>query len=234
HSTLRTRVSAFQNALLQCDPPIRGLDHSIVIDPRRLHLTLGVMSLNQDSTETVPASSTEQEPKMVADALKLLQSLEPSIASILQGRNTVKIRLDRMDILKPERDGAAHVLYLGPSQLPNDEEDTRLQAVSGELLVHQSFKDAGYITETRPLKLHCTILNTSHRRPRSRLAFSYSDILSSTAMTSILTDAGRVEEEMSGEVKVRFGIFNVGSIELWEMGSHGENNEYVSCGGIRL
>ena len=47
--------------------------------------------------------------------------------------------------------------------------------------IHQEFKKAGYITENRPLKLHCTILNTSHRRPRRREPFSYEDVLKSSA-----------------------------------------------------
>ncbi|KAF8998280.1 hypothetical protein BDQ17DRAFT_819876 [Cyathus striatus] len=43
-------------------------------------------------------------------------------------------------------------------------------------LVHQTFKWEGYIIENRPLTLHCTIINTSHRRPRNlRLPFSYTD-----------------------------------------------------------
>lgn len=35
-------------------------------------------------------------------------------------------------------------------------------------------------------------------------------------------------------VSVNLGIFNVEEIQLWVMGSHGPNNEYISCGGIVL
>ena len=38
-------MSSFTSALLSQSPPIAGLDASIVIPARRLHLTLGVMSL---------------------------------------------------------------------------------------------------------------------------------------------------------------------------------------------
>lgn len=35
-------------------------------------------------------------------------------------------------------------------------------------------------------------------------------------------------------VSVNFGVFIVEEIQLWVMGSHGPNNEYISCGGIVL
>ncbi|KAF8721823.1 hypothetical protein AX14_010157 [Amanita brunnescens Koide BX004] len=205
HQNLRTRVAAFQNDLLAANPPIAGLDRSIVIDPRRLHITLGVMTLYPDG------------PHSVESALSLLQSLQPSIAVLLQGKNAVKVRLDSLDILKPDRDRSnAHVLFLGPSTL--DDDGARLQAVCN--LVNKAFADAGFITETRPLKLHCTILNTTYRRPRSRMPFSYADILASTAYNTVHT-AG-------------FGTYDIRRIELLRMGSYGPNNEYVSCGGTEL
>lgn len=128
HSTLRTRVANFQNGLLAANPPIAGLDRSIAVDPRRLHLTLGVMALSTDGPHTVES------------ALTLLQSLQPSIAVLLQGRNSVMVRLDSLDILKPDRNRSnAHVLFLGPSTL-DDDDGVRLQAVcSAHLLNFQRF-----------------------------------------------------------------------------------------------
>ena len=35
-------------------------------------------------------------------------------------------------------------------------------------------------------------------------------------------------------VSVNLGDFLVEEIQLWIMGSHGPNNEYISCGGIVL
>ena len=117
HSVLRTRVATFQNDLLNATPPIAGLDRSIAIDPRRLHLTLGVMALGGDQSKTLET------------ALDLLRSLQPSIAVLLQGRNSVKVRLDSLDILKPDRDYKnAHVLFSGPSTL-DDDDSARLEAV---------------------------------------------------------------------------------------------------------
>ncbi|KAF8060269.1 hypothetical protein FPV67DRAFT_1707687 [Lyophyllum atratum] len=55
--TLRSRITAFQTHLFQpgAHPDgtrkalIRGLDNSIVIDPMRFHLTLGVMALDEEA-----------------------------------------------------------------------------------------------------------------------------------------------------------------------------------------
>jgi len=201
---LRTKVTSFQRSLFDADGKalVRGLDKTIVIDPRRLHLTLGVMALDNDT-------------RTVSDALKLLESTQPELRSLLEEHRTVKVKLETLDVLKIEKrndeDISAHVLYLGVNEADHDSE--RLKRVCNK--VHQTFRTAGYITETRPLKLHCTILNTSHRRPRSREAFSWSDIQKMAAVQS-------------------FGMYDAGRIELWKMGSHNANNEYESCGGVDL
>ncbi|KIL57178.1 hypothetical protein M378DRAFT_172051 [Amanita muscaria Koide BX008] len=169
-----------------------------------------------------------EEGKTVQAALDLLHTLRPSISEILNGSPSVKVRLDTMDVLKSnnvEGNVNAHVLFLGPRGV--HEEDKRLWNVCN--LINQSFRSAGFVTDTRPLKLHCTILNTSHRRPRGNIPFSYSDILASDVGRNVLVPA-----PASGTTAraVNFGTYDVGRVELWEMGSHGHNNEYVSCGGI--
>ncbi|KAG6914519.1 hypothetical protein DXG01_016828 [Tephrocybe rancida] len=74
----------------------------------------------------------------------------------------------------------ADILYLAPQETPV------LRQIAD--LVNKTFKKAGYITETRPLKLHCTVLNTSKRRPsRNRgQPFSYSDLLHSNTLQQLL------------------------------------------------
>lgn len=101
HESLRDLVSSFQSSLLESDPPISGLDPTIVIDPRRLHITLGVMALDKEeeadtlnqeansanpTTEPDPSATPADAPpakKTVATALELLTSLKPRITSIL-------------------------------------------------------------------------------------------------------------------------------------------------------
>ena len=42
-----------------------------------------------------------------------------------------------------------------------------------------------------------------------------------------LANAGKVEVDS-------LGTYDVREVQLWVMGSHGPDNEYVSCGGISL
>ena len=121
---MRQAVHAFQSGLLASSPAIPGLDPSIVIHPRRLHLTLGVMSL---SSTTDPADSNT---KTVQSALDLLRSLRPQIMRLLAG-HTLRVPLNRMHIMNPRRGRLddAHVLWMGPAH--HDEGARRLRAVSG-------------------------------------------------------------------------------------------------------
>ncbi|KAJ3501229.1 hypothetical protein NLJ89_g9436 [Agrocybe chaxingu] len=258
---------------------VQGLDSSIVIDPVRMHMTLGVMTLEPEVDEgkedaknvtvqptnspgnSVPQSSgspvttqeamspstqssatippapsiavagssaspeqpeDERERRTVSTALALLRSLQPEIREILDGEPSVKVPLEVMDVLKTERMRVpkpsgesvgevqlqqqeeesrvgAGVLFLGPKVLDLgvvDEERMKLEAVCD--LIHRTFKEARYITDTRPLKLHCTILNASHRKPMRRIPFCYSDVLSSAACDLIrVTDALPAEQGLT-------------------------------------
>lgn len=117
---MRSKVASFQRSLFDKDGKalVRGLDRTIVIDPRRLHLTLGVMALDDDA-------------KSPSDALKILNSVQPDIRNLLQEHKTVKVKFEILDVLKTERhnDGeiSAHVLYLGVNGA--DEDSQRLGRV---------------------------------------------------------------------------------------------------------
>ena len=119
-------MSAFTEGLLASSPAIPGLDESIVISPRRLHLTLGVMSL----TDAPEASSSATHPRTVEAALALLVQLRPQIMDILNGEE-LRVTLQRADIMRPERGDLerAHVMWVGP---PLEGEDAaRLKHVAG-------------------------------------------------------------------------------------------------------
>lgn len=98
---------------------MEGLDSTIVIDPVRMHMTLGVMALEPED-EIAVAGTSSQPRKTVSTALALLASLSPRISRILDGERGVKVPLDVLDVLKTEkmRSGnekiGAGVLFLGP------------------------------------------------------------------------------------------------------------------------
>lgn len=180
HPSLCERVSDFTNALQQDNPPVPGLDKSIVISPRRLHLTLGVMSLESNASQVTNIAAAEANassavlqtrPKTLQSALSILTELRPRILDILGGQK-LRVALNRMDIMQPERGDRdkAHVLWLG-SRL-DDEDGMRLKDVCSMFvfaeslflfylidgcvaLVNRTFLDAGLVVdERRPLKVY--------------------------------------------------------------------------------
>ena len=86
---------------------VEGLDSSILIDPRRLHMTLGVMSLEQDDDSVEPPETTTPlghlPKKTVSSALYLLNSLKPRISEILQSDKGIKVPLEVMHVFKTEK-----------------------------------------------------------------------------------------------------------------------------------
>ncbi|KAF9044145.1 hypothetical protein BJ165DRAFT_1479390 [Panaeolus papilionaceus] len=328
HPALSSRIAEFHKALInargtpatknlytsrgkpQVSTLVQGLDSTILIDPIRMHMTLGVMALESDeptqagqssaitgSDETPPGGSASAEPeadtavgptepppprKTIATALELLKSLQSQITEILDGQKSVHVPLDHLDVLKTERirpkkptntqqppdtakkegplltsDTAteanaaaeveekigAGVLFLGPSaDYHKEESGKKLKRICE--LVNKAFRDANYITETRPLKLHCTILNASHRKPKRWQPFSYSDIVQQPACQMLITGASSTPDSplyvpavitrQATAVPIQLGTYPVSSIQIWRMGSHGPNNEYVNCGGIDL
>ncbi|EIN12157.1 hypothetical protein PUNSTDRAFT_130426 [Punctularia strigosozonata HHB-11173 SS5] len=214
HPALRTRINAFHAALMATDPPIAGLHESVLVNPRRLHLTLGVMSLAGTGTGTGTSSDTPPQ-KTLYDACAFLRVLRPQILRELHG-SPLRVPLTSMDIMKPERGNPerAHVLWAGPARPAEgtlDEEYARLERVSR--LINSEFRRAGLVVdEHRPLKvtfppspnpdvrpqscgswfdrdLHCTLINTVYRKPRpsrgQRLPFSYPSVLASPAFGQI-------------------------------------------------
>ncbi|EMD39444.1 hypothetical protein CERSUDRAFT_121726 [Gelatoporia subvermispora B] len=284
HAALRERMTTFTDALLQTSPAITGLDRSIVIPPRRLHLTLGVLSLDTQkssssrsarpsaraapvnvssvqsgaSTSTKPSVTAQANPIVcprTLDAVRtLLQGLRPRILEIL-GREPLRVRLGSMDVMKPERGDLerAHVMWVGPP--PEGEDVRRLKAVAQ--FVHDAFKKEGLLVdEGRALKLHCTVLNTVHRKPRSRnrVPFSYAAILSSPALDAVTT-SDMAEPLLEGDSRIRLqsqtssqsrprrptrmravelGEWSIDEIQLCEMGSWGPEGEYVCVASCPL
>lgn len=143
---LRQAVSSFTSALLSANPPINGLDDTIIIPARRLHLTLGVMSLTEVEEPSSSASAKDnvagdepppprQKQKTLKSALELLISLQPRATELLNGAR-LRVPLTALDIMKPERNDAArsHVCFVGPSEKDMRSEDgKKLRAVCGAL-----------------------------------------------------------------------------------------------------
>ncbi|CAE6470475.1 unnamed protein product [Rhizoctonia solani] len=227
-------ISRFTDGLRTASPPITGLDPSIVISPRRLHLTLGVMSLTAEYNQvTEPQTDPSQERSMneatpqksIAAAQALLRSLKPDIESALQGQ-PLKLCLDEFAVMRRSPAGEADVMYIGPTATGiNSGEHTRSVGVLE--MVNRRFIEEGFITDRRPLKLHCTILNTSHRKPannqsRQRIPFSMTQIEDSIAQNPHIT----------GTLLSSENLLAVRELNICRMGSYDELGRYVRVGGI--
>ncbi|SJL01283.1 uncharacterized protein ARMOST_04601 [Armillaria ostoyae] len=125
-------------------------DSTLLAGPQRVHFTLGVMNLTPESLPT---------------ALDLLHR-PPTLLPLTATPPT--ITLDTLDVLKRESRRRAHVLWVGPSQ----PEPLFSQ-------INQIFRDEGFITDTRPLKLHMTLMNSSYRRPEQNALSRLNTMLSS-------------------------------------------------------
>ncbi|KAF8176864.1 hypothetical protein K438DRAFT_1770341 [Mycena galopus ATCC 62051] len=240
HSGLRERISELHEKLLpprDTAAPIEGLDRSILVDPRRLHLTIGVMVLS--STESSIAQpntsgSSITAGKTVSEAIALLQSLGPEIDAITG--QPVLLTLDKMGVLKTKREQAG-VLYVGPSDEFN-EDTAKVTRIFD--LVGQKFRQEGFIEEAvRPAVLHCTLINASHRKPRRiPRTFSYQEIFDRARAKSSETPLEQSLPQDSSPrdkyIRVDFGAWAVSEIQLCRMGSHGPENEYISLASVPI
>ncbi|TBU21693.1 hypothetical protein BD311DRAFT_677767 [Dichomitus squalens] len=237
---LRDTISRFTDTLLAATPAIPGLDSTIVTPPRRLHFTLGVMSLDLEQ----PSENSEEREsghvgasawkisKTLEAARGLLREVKPKIIEIL-GEEKLRVSLDSMYIMPPERGDQerAHVMWIGPA----DGDGVKKFKQVAHLVV-KSFKQAGLlVAEDRPLKLHCTVLNTIYRKPRTkaRVPFSYPSVLASEAVKTIcvqkgVVDAAQTGKPKEGPVHVNFGEWDLNEIQICEMGSWGPEGEYVA------
>ena len=143
------------------------------------------MSLaNTSSTVHTEGTIGSIQPQTPDDAVRFLESLKSRVDDLLRVPDSastgqaqkIRVTLNSMDTMKPEKGGAAHVLWVGPkdgnSKDITDEETNRLRRVCGEStirsneragsshsiapsdFIHTSFKEAGFLVEdNRPLKV---------------------------------------------------------------------------------
>lgn len=155
-------------------------------------------------------------------------------------------------------------------------------ADGGAEMINTEFQRAGFLVDKRELKvcnlfvsvsyailthgahicqLHCTILNTTHRQPKSkgkfgrRIPFSFTEVCASEALRSIshvnqaivgsdpLDNPDVSTEDEAGHtggpapkrfaVEVDLGTYDVDEIQICLMGSKGPEGEYVCVERIK-
>ncbi|KAG8968973.1 hypothetical protein FRC03_005239 [Tulasnella sp. 419] len=243
HKDLRKLVSSFASALSGVNPAILGVDQHVFIKPQRLHITLGVMQLTGPSELLRPSSpepsrrhshplgdnaQRETVEHTVSDALALLQSLKQDILAICRdcqlSHGRFPIPLQGLNIMGNNRE-RAHVMWIGPG---DHQDDSALWRIA--TLINTKFRESGFVTDTRPLKLHCTLANSSFRKPRK--PFSYNEIIEAIRLNPQIVGGDPAGEFL--EAAVDFGTWEIGEIHLCKMGSSDKEGKYISVGHLSL
>ncbi|KIY71570.1 hypothetical protein CYLTODRAFT_487165 [Cylindrobasidium torrendii FP15055 ss-10] len=206
HASLRNKVALFAGA---ADPSYR----SIVTSPARVHFTLGVMALSQEPGRTVN------------DALALLQNL-PSLLSHHLHASPPMVSLTELDIFKARRSGQARVVHVGP-QLQGNEAFFDLCN-----RIHAAFREAGFITEQRPLKLHMTLIKAGAGRNNRNATFPLEALRG--APLDALGVAPIPEGPLKFPLSMAWGAYTTPALHLCSMGSFGSDGAYVSLGSAPL
>jgi hypothetical protein len=88
HAELRSAISALTTSWLAHEPPIDGIDPSIVVNPHSLHLTLGVMAL---APQSPPHNDSDRESELnLAGARTLLVNLAPTHSRPTRARTAAR------------------------------------------------------------------------------------------------------------------------------------------------
>ncbi|KAH9970923.1 AKAP7 2'5' RNA ligase-like domain-containing protein [Russula compacta] len=229
HAGLRDAIAALTSSWLAHEPPIEGLDPSIVVHPRRLHFTLGVMAL-KDIPPPPPQSSDRDRDRGhghdLAGATALLASLAPRVRALLAHNDPLRVPLGRLAVMQPDP-ARAHVLYVEPDLRSPDGQ--RLRAVCD--LVRGAFKEAGFLADAqRPLKLHCTILNTKYRR-RTPSQGQRRGAAAGSIPFSFAAFPPTTANDTEGE---NLGTWSADELQICKMGSWAPDGAYVRVAGCDL
>ncbi|CAG8678283.1 12647_t:CDS:2, partial [Acaulospora colombiana] len=241
HNALQTRVLRFTRGLIDADPPIEGLDETIIIEPARLHITLGVMCLERSND----ANSADQEgAKTVQQALELLTSLRSEVVEMVGATKTsettgsavikaegLPVNLDTMGTLQRDKNDTAHVLWIGPEQSRGPQRTTLEQVAA------HSVPD--YIYSIVTLYTHQNISKKSPEiGPAERYGFSERGIFESQAYKALdfaTQKSPAPSNRAPTSQRPNFGTWIVDEIQLCTMGSvDPDTGAYASVGGIKI
>ncbi|ORE10599.1 hypothetical protein BCV72DRAFT_221361 [Rhizopus microsporus var. microsporus] len=162
--------------------------------PANFHITLGVMSL-LDREE-------------IDRAVKYFKEECSIVAHQVLENGPLSVRLQKLAIMQPNP-AEAHVLYIEP------QDETQLLVKLCKAIIDKMI-DGGFMKmEKRPLKLHATLVNTSHCKGKIRQPF----------------DARSILQEHK---EINFGQAVLDKVCFMKMGRTGPGRTYESEGHILL
>ncbi|KAI9599154.1 AKAP7 2'5' RNA ligase-like domain-containing protein [Syncephalis fuscata] len=191
-----------------------GIDESIFVKPERLHLTLGILLL--DSKEKID------------QAINTLQELSTEIDAILNNQ-PLMVEINGLKLMKGTPDNA-HVMYVEAKDSSGD----RLDKISA--LLRERFNQAGLLLEAdRPLKLHLTIINTTHRGKTTTTRSSATEKSEAANKKYSNRIPFRATEMLQVYESCQVGTFECLTIEIARMGSHSpDHGGYIAESAIKI
>ncbi|BBN19762.1 activating signal cointegrator complex subunit 1 [Marchantia polymorpha subsp. ruderalis] len=180
-----------------------GIDKSIFVKPRTFHLT--VLMLKLWNEERVQAAS------------EVLEKTMASVHEALEGKPVV-LDIQGVQTMKGKRE-KAHVLF---ARVENSAEKDRLMQACQVLI--DAYVESGLVMEKdigQPLKLHATLMNTTHRTVKKNLRFG----------KRIPFDATEILEQYG---QWKWGEFAIQEAHLSQRFVYGENGYYHCVKSIPL
>ncbi|KAG6546122.1 hypothetical protein Mapa_012156 [Marchantia paleacea] len=184
-------------------PKKSGIDKSIFVKPRTFHLTVLMLKLwNEERVEA---------------AADVLEKTMASVHEALEGRPVV-LDIKGVETMKgkPEK---AHVLF---ARVEDSAEKTRLMQACQVLI--DAYVESGLVMEKdigQTLKLHATLMNTTHRTVKKNLRFG----------KRIPFDATEILEQYG---QWKWGEFGIQEAHLSQRFVYGENGYYHCVKSIPL
>ncbi|KAL2608445.1 hypothetical protein R1flu_027018 [Riccia fluitans] len=188
---------------VEMTPHKSGIDKSIFVKPRTFHLTVLMLKLWNE--------------ERVQQAAEVLKKTQAAVHEILEGR-PVSLEFRGVETMRGKPD-KAHVLY---ARVEDSTEKTRLLQACRVLI--DAYVESGLVMETdigQGLKLHATLMNTTHRTVRKNNRFG----------KRIPFNATEILEQYD---EWRWGEFGIQEAHLSQRFVYGENGYYHCVRSIPL
>ncbi|KAJ1733966.1 activating signal cointegrator 1 complex subunit [Coemansia biformis] len=183
---------------------LRAVASSSFVRPGSLHITLGMLRL------LTPAD--------VAEAVKLLKSLEEDIRQLLGSRPLV-VKIGQLAAMESDP-AKARVIYARAEDF-EDQDKGRLQRLC--YFVRDRFDREGYIDEKRELKIHVSLVRAKPARG-SEASGAETDGGFTVNAAPLLREFGALS----------FGVSRLGQVQIARRFRHTENGAYESDGSVPL
>ncbi|KAK0498140.1 hypothetical protein EDD18DRAFT_1350762 [Armillaria luteobubalina] len=161
-------------------------------------------------------------------------------STLCAGPQRVHLTLGVMNLTTESLPTALDILYRLPTLLPLTATASTITLDTLDVLKRESrrrahiFREEGFITDTLPLKLHITLMDSTYRRPRAKRpqAFDYDAVL---RQGGLLECFGMQESEYAQPpMAVTVSSYEAPRFHLRKMGSWDTDGAYVICGKAPL